>query len=167
MTRLEDWLGSTWATVLVASLFVAAAIGSYFVLRALLPRVARAVSGSSFRWDDILADKKVLRRISLLAPALLLFLGVLIYTLNRLPNTRGTSLILFAIVAQSTVYVVELIGLHLLPMLSDTWANATLATLQTVRPIVTAAALTSFVIAFSVSWTAGIRRPAAPSGPSG
>jgi len=55
---LEDGLGETWAAVLVIGVFALGAVGSYFLVRALLPSLARAARGSQFRWDDILLNKR-------------------------------------------------------------------------------------------------------------
>ena len=76
MSFLDDWVDSSrWGTVLTVALFVGAAIGAYLLLRLLLPVVAIAAKRSAFHWDDIIADRRLRHRISLLAPAVLLFVG--------------------------------------------------------------------------------------------
>ena len=70
---LPDW---AWMTIGVVGL-VAVALASYLLTRlVLMPLIRQAVGRTSFKWDDVLLDSKLLHRVSLLAPFLVIWLSV-------------------------------------------------------------------------------------------
>ncbi|NOY55393.1 MAG: mechanosensitive ion channel [Actinobacteria bacterium] len=74
----ERWLGTGIIATLVAiAVVVALAFLAYFAVRALgLPVIRRAAKHTTFRWDDVFADRTFQHRISLLIPAVVLYAGV-------------------------------------------------------------------------------------------
>jgi PAS domain S-box-containing protein len=80
---------------------------------------------------------------------LVLFAVVLVYARNQLPNSRGALLIASGAVAQSCIYLVEIIALHVLPGLtSEHVAQQTLAVLLEARGTVTVLAMLAIVSGF-------------------
>ncbi|GBD84030.1 miniconductance mechanosensitive channel YbdG [bacterium BMS3Abin02] len=74
----ERWLGAGIVATLVAiAAVVVVAVLSYFAVRVLaLPVIRRTAKRTTFRWDDVFADRTLQHRISLLIPALILYAGV-------------------------------------------------------------------------------------------
>lgn len=74
----ERWLGTGIAATLVAiAAVVVAAVLTYFAVRVLiLPVVRRTVKRTTFRWDDVFADRTFQHRISLLIPGIVFYAGV-------------------------------------------------------------------------------------------
>lgn len=74
----ERWLGTGIVATLVAiAAVVVAAVLTYFVVRILvLPVVRRTVKRTTFRWDDVFADRTFQHRISLLIPGIVFYAGV-------------------------------------------------------------------------------------------
>ncbi|NIA25891.1 MAG: mechanosensitive ion channel [Gammaproteobacteria bacterium] len=74
----ERWLGTGIVATLVAIAVVGGvAVLAYFVVRALvLPVIRRATKHTTFRWDDVFADRGFQHRISLLLPAIVLYAGI-------------------------------------------------------------------------------------------
>ncbi len=74
----EGWLGTGIAATLVAiAAVVVVAVLTYFVVRTLvLPVVRRTVKRTTFRWDDVFADRTFQHRISLLIPGVVFYAGV-------------------------------------------------------------------------------------------
>ena len=70
---LPNW---AWTLILVVGL-IALAIVSYMLARLILvPLMRRAVGKTSFKWDDVLLDSKLLHRVSLLAPFLVIWISI-------------------------------------------------------------------------------------------
>ena len=76
MDFIDEWVGSdSWGTVVSVALCVGTAIAAYLGARLLLPVLGLAAKRSKFAWDDIVADRRLRHRISLLGPALVLYVG--------------------------------------------------------------------------------------------
>ena len=74
---IEGWVGEgTAADLTLLAAYAGCAILAYVVIRALLPIADRAAKRSKFLWDDVIIDRRLRHRLSLLGPALVFFAGV-------------------------------------------------------------------------------------------
>ncbi|MGI9642074.1 MAG: mechanosensitive ion channel family protein [Acidimicrobiia bacterium] len=70
----QDLVAGGWGSVLTVSISIAAAVGAYFVLRLfVLPLLTRWSAASSFRWDDIIANRRLQHRLALVGPVILVY----------------------------------------------------------------------------------------------
>lgn len=91
------------ADAMNVAMFVAAAAVTYSLVRLMLPVVARAAKRSKWQWDDIIADRKLRNRVSLLGPAVVVYVGARLTTSGSDAWTetwrRSTASVVIALVA--------------------------------------------------------------------
>ncbi len=81
--RVSDWLGfHPWAAPLVGigSIVLLSVLAWILTRRLLLRLVEKVIRHTEFSWDDVLIEKRVLRRAAALAPLLVVFYGVPLIT---------------------------------------------------------------------------------------
>jgi hypothetical protein len=78
LSLFEDWLGTGLGATLAAIVSVFAFVVVLYVVlrRGLLPLIGRLARRTAFRWDDVLAERKLQRWLALLLPAVLVHLAV-------------------------------------------------------------------------------------------
>jgi miniconductance mechanosensitive channel len=100
---------AAWAqtTIGVTGVIVIAVASYALVRRVVMPLLRRGIRKTSFKWDDVLLNPKLLHRISLLAPFLVIWLSV-----HSLPDLASTWPEIFGELIGQTFWIGPLLNLN-------------------------------------------------------
>ncbi len=102
MTNLERWMSETSGLVVIGVVLLAA-VTLYVIIRRLLPLASRAAARSKWSWDDVISDRRLGIRLSLLGPAVVAFAAARVAGVEEgfwgELVRRGSAVVLLALVA--------------------------------------------------------------------
>jgi len=134
-------VGEKWADL--GPIWFVSAAGLYVLLRLLLPLIRRAAKRSVIEWDDVLADRKVQNRISLMGPAVLIHVGALRMEgdITAVDWSRRLS-------ASLLIFVAALLVSRVLAAANDVYERRVISQEHPIEPYVQLTQIVVFFIAF-------------------